>query len=99
MKTLYSIFFTLLFSFSFAQSDSLYLFELNTADRLQQLKSSKIKIGGYGQIDYNQPLVENTKSAGTLDVHRVILFFGYSFNPKWELITEIELEHVKEVFV
>lgn len=99
MKNILSLLFTLLFGFSFAQNDSLRLFELNTADRLQQLESSKIKIGGYGQVDYNQPLAENTKSAGTLDVHRVILFFGYSFDSKWELITEIELEHVKEVFV
>lgn len=99
MKTIFSILFTLLFSISFAQTGNLNFLDMNSGDRLKEQKSSKVKIGGYGQIDYNQPLVKDTKNPGNLDVHRVILFFGYSFSPKWELITELEFEHVKEVFV
>ncbi len=36
---------------------------------------------------------------GGLDVHRLVLMFGYKFTPKTQFITEIEFEHVKEVFV
>jgi len=52
-------------------------------------------IGGYGQIDYNQPEGKN----GTLDVHRFIMFLGYKFNERVQFVTEIEFEHVKELFV
>lgn len=99
MKILVSFLFTILTAFSFAQSESSSTFEPDTENRLTQIGTSGVKIGGYGQIDYNQPLIDGVKSPGTLDVHRVILFFGYDFSPKWELITEIELEHVSEVFV
>ncbi len=61
--------------------------------------SSKLTIGGYGQIDYNQNFGEQTHQNGTLDVHRMVMLFGYKFNSKTQFITELELEHVKEVFV
>ena len=54
-----------------------------------------ITIGGYGQIDYNQ---KESKS-GTLDVHRMVVLLGYKFSDKVQLVTEIEYEHVKEVFI
>ncbi|MBT5425042.1 MAG: hypothetical protein HN936_13330 [Bacteroidetes bacterium] len=62
-------------------------------------QSQKLTIGGYGQIDYNQPLKAGYLSNGTLDVHRLVMLFGYKFTDKTQFITEIELEHVKEVFV
>lgn len=55
-----------------------------------------ITIGGYGQIDYNEP---DGSKAGKLDVHRLVLLFGYKFNDKVSFLTEIEYEHVQEVYV
>ncbi|MCB2194551.1 MAG: hypothetical protein KQH79_01755 [Bacteroidetes bacterium] len=59
----------------------------------------KLHFGGYGQIDYNQPLDKDYYQNGKLDVHRLILFAGYKFNSKTKFITEIEFEHVKEVYI
>jgi len=59
----------------------------------------KLHFGGYGQIDYNQPLDKDLRQNGKLDVHRLILFAGYQFNSKTKFITEIEFEHVSEVYI
>ncbi len=58
--------------------------------------SSKLTIGGYAQIDYNEP---DGSAPGKLDVHRLVMLFGYKFNDKVSFLTEIEYEHVKEVFI
>ncbi len=55
-----------------------------------------VTLGGYAQIDYNEP---NGSAAGKLDVHRMVVLFGYKFNDKVSFLTEIEYEHVKEVYV
>ena len=70
----------------------------NTAERMMQ-DEDRLTIGGYGQIDYNQPLSSGTFQNGKLDVHRLVLMFGYKFTPKTQFITEIEFEHVREVYV
>ncbi len=70
----------------------------NTAGRMMEAEK-KLSIGGYGQIDYNQLLDNGSYNNGVLDVHRLVLMFGYKFNSKTQFITEIEVEHVKEVFV
>lgn len=72
---------------------------LTSADRLMQKNDKKLMIGGYGQVDYNQPLIQGQSNTGKLDVHRLVLLFGYNFTDKLQLFTEIELEHVKEVYV
>ena len=59
----------------------------------------RLTIGGYGQIDYNQPFGDNNLNNGKLDVHRLVLLFGYRFTDKLQFITEIEVEHIKEIFV
>jgi len=71
---------------------------INTAERLLQ-EEDRLSIGGYGQIDYNQPLEEGVYKDGLLDVHRLVLMFGYKFTEKTQFITEVEFEHVKEVYV
>ncbi len=71
---------------------------LNAAERLLA-SDSKLTIGGYAQIDYNQPIVEGEYSNGKLDVHRLVLLFGYQFSEKTKFLTEIEVEHVKEIYV
>ena len=59
----------------------------------------KLHFGGYGNIDFNQPIDKDFRQNAKLDVHRLILFAGYKFNDKTKFITEIEFEHVKEVYI
>ncbi len=59
----------------------------------------KLTVGGYGQIDFNQPIGGNNIQNGNLDVHRLVILFGYRFNEKLSFVSEIEIEHVKEVYV
>ncbi len=54
-----------------------------------------VTIGGYGEVLYNQPQSSN----GELDVQRLVMLFGYKFDDRVQFVTEIEFEHVKEVFV
>jgi len=69
----------------------------NSAQRLLNTPIDKgITLGGYGQIDYNEP---DGSEPGKLDVHRLVLLFGYKFNDKVSFLTEIEVEHVEEIYV
>lgn len=56
-------------------------------------------IGSYGEAHYNHGIVDGTYQNGTMDLHRVIVFMGYKFNKNLQFFTEIEFEHVKEVYV
>lgn len=68
----------------------------NAAQKLfDEGTSNKLTIGGYGEIHSNHP--ENGN--GKVDVHRLVTLFGYKFNDKVQFISEIEFEHVKEVYV
>ncbi len=73
-----------------------YQIQQNGAQTILNGNLSKgINIGGYGEIDYNQVESKN----GELDVHRMVILVGYKFNDKVQFVSEIEFEHVKEVFV
>ena len=62
-------------------------------------KNQGLSIGGYGEVLYeNHNGSDNTKT-DQFDMLRAILYFGYKFNDKWVLNTEIELEHADEAFV
>ena len=101
MKTLSTFLTVLMSAVAFAQTapDSLQInpqSQQNAAQRiLSGNVSSGVTVGGYGEITYNQPEGDN----GTLDVHRMVLLFGYKFNDKVQFVTEVELEHVEEVYV
>ncbi|MBX2828695.1 MAG: hypothetical protein KTR22_11055 [Flavobacteriaceae bacterium] len=70
--------------------------QLNAAQRILSGNYGKaVTVGAYGELTYNQPEGDN----GELDVQRLVLLFGYKFNEKTQFVTEIELEHVEEVFV
>ena len=59
-----------------------------------------LHIGGYGQIDFNLKERDGKiHNNGTLDVHRLVAFLGYNFNEKTSFVSEIEFEHVSEVYV
>ncbi|MCU4177422.1 hypothetical protein [Carboxylicivirga sp. N1Y90] len=78
-------------------TDSLGLNQ-NTAQRL--LNSNKgLTVGGYGEVHFNQALDGDTYNNGKLDVHRIVMLFGYNFSEKTQFVTELEFEHVKEVYV
>jgi len=89
------------FGFSQTPQDStnVTILQQNSAQRILSNTIDKgITIGGYGQIDYNQLDGDQNKN-GKLDVHRMVLLFGYRFNDKVQFVTEIEMEHVKEIYV
>lgn len=63
---------------------------------LSEYNYNRLTIGGYAQIDYNEP---DGSEPGKLDIHRLVILLGYKFNDKVSFLTEIEYEHVKEVYV
>lgn len=101
MRKLTLLFSILVASISSAQTvpDSLYTNPQNQQNAAQRILSGNINtgvtVGGYGEITYNQPDSKN----GELDVQRLVLLFGYKFNDKVQFVTEVEFEHVEEVFV
>ncbi len=80
-----------------AQDDATQVLSKNSAEKLTATSLPKgLVIGGYGQIDYNEP---DGSAVGKLDIHRLVMLLGYKFNDKVSFLTEIEYEHVKEVYV
>lgn len=79
-------------------SDSVNNRYFNSAEKLLAT-DGHLLIGGYGEVHYNQPLQSGTRQNGNLDVHRMVMLFGYHFNQQTSFITEIEYEHVKEVYI
>lgn len=79
-------------------TDSVYNTK-NSAQTLIAGKSGNLLMAAYGEVHYNQGIAANTVQNGNLDVHRQVLLFGYKFNPKTTFITEIEIEHIKEVYL
>ena len=71
--------------------------QVNAAQRIlsSNLNQKGLTVGGYGEAHYNNISGENA----LLDVHRVVILFGYKFNERTQFITELEFEHVKEVYV
>ena len=70
--------------------------QINAAQRLLSGNYGKaVTVGAYGEVTYNQPQGDN----GELDVQRLVLLFGYKFNDKTQFVSEIEVEHVEEIFV
>jgi hypothetical protein len=79
-------------------SDSQEVSFQNSADILLG-KENKLNIGGYGEIHYNQPFANNKQELGQVDVHRMVLFFGYNFSPNTQFVTEIEYEYANEIWI
>lgn len=74
------------------------LLQINGYQRiLQNLEAvpNGMTLGGYAEILYNQPQAAN----GEIDVQRLILLFGYKFDDRTQFVTEVEYEHVKEVYI
>jgi hypothetical protein len=75
--------------------DNLYF---NSAEKLLKTKGN-LKLGGYGGVHYNQPISGDFRNNGKLDVHRFVMMMGYQFNSRTQFVTELEFEHVKEIYV
>ena len=69
----------------------------NTAQRILagNINTKGVTVGGYGEITYNRLTGNNAE----LDVQRLVLLFGYKFDERTQFITEVEFEHVKEVYI
>ena len=69
----------------------------NAAQKLvsTSVNQKGLTLGGYAEVHYNGESGKNAK----LDVHRMVLLLGYKFNDRTQFITELEFEHVKEVYV
>lgn len=80
------------------QTDSTINLYQNSAEKLLQT-SGKLVIGGYGEVHYNQPFNSKIRGNGTLDVHRMVMLMGYNFSSKTQFVSEIEFEHVSELYV
>lgn len=81
-------------------TDSITNEPLNSVNNIIRGNSGKaITLGTYAQIDYNQEFENNTYHNGKLDIHRLVLFLGYKFGDRTHFVTEIELEHVSEIYV
>lgn len=100
-KIYVAIVFGLMSAISFAQTkqDSITFDpqqQQNAAQRILSGNFSKaVTLGAYGEINYNQPEGDN----GELDVQRLVMLLGYRFNDKVQFVSEIEFEHVEEVYV
>lgn len=86
-------------SFSQTVGDSIQLDPQKQQNAAQRILSGNygksVTVGGYGEMLYNQPEGDN----GTLDVQRLVMLFGYKFDDKIQFVTEVEFEHVQEVYV
>jgi len=71
----------------------------SASTQLNNLLSSErgLSIGGYGEITYNN--LEGKSDPAEIDVQRLVILFAYKFDYRTSFVTEIEYEHVKEVYV
>ena len=79
--------------------DTLDNYHVNAVRALLESKNGGLLMGAYGEVHYEQPFGNNTKYNGALDAERMVLLFGYKFDNKTSFISEIEIEHIKEVFL
>jgi len=79
---------------AFAQNQS---FQNSAMRQLYNLANTenRLTLGGYGEINFNG----FSGKANEIDVQRLVLLFAYKFDDRVQFVTEIEYEHVKEVYV
>ncbi|KAF0129115.1 MAG: hypothetical protein FD155_2790 [Bacteroidetes bacterium] len=96
---LFIVFLITAISGAYTQStDSITNSYKNSAEKMLST-DGKLMLGGYGEVHYNQPLSAETRNNGTLDVHRMVILIGYNFSSKTQFISEIEFEHISEVYI
>lgn len=83
--------------FALAQNEKTSFYNNSSSSLIE--KESNLTIGGYGEVHFNQPLNNSEKKIGKLDVHRIVMLLGYNFSEKTQFVSELEFEHVSEVYV
>lgn len=69
-------------------------FNINSnAQKYDEFFSGEAKLGGYGELHYNVSRFDDGTFKKTLDFHRFVLFYSYSWNEEWSFMAEVELEH------
>lgn len=81
----------LIFCWALASTQTTIDFQEDGQDRLY--------IRLYAHVDYNKKIEGNINQVGKLDVHRLVTLFGYQFGKNTQFVSEIEVEHVKDIFV
>ena len=64
----------------------------DSIDSSVQVPKNRVHIGGYGEMHYNS-LTANDEDKRQLDLHRMVLFFGYDFSDSVRFVSEFEVEH------
>jgi hypothetical protein len=68
-----------------------------TADYLAEVQADRespaTRIGGYGELHYNNLESDADTDFKQADFHRFVLFFGHEFNDRLRFFSEFELEH------
>jgi hypothetical protein len=64
----------------------------DSIDSSVQVPKNRVHIGGYGEMHYNS-LTANDEDKRQLDLHRMVLFFGYDFSDNVRFVSEFEVEH------
>ncbi|TVZ38170.1 hypothetical protein P886_2524 [Alteromonadaceae bacterium 2753L.S.0a.02] len=64
--------------------------EMESASKPQ--RNSRVTLGGYGELHYNR-WDEDGEDFREIDLHRVVIFFGYEFSDRARFISELEVEH------
>ncbi len=72
-------------------------FQNSAMRHLSNLENSehRITLGGYGEVNFNG----YEGAANEIDVQRLVLLFAYKFDDRVQFVTEIEYEHVTELYV
>jgi hypothetical protein len=65
----------------------------DAVENTTETKASKVHIGGYGELHYNNWEFPDDSSFRQLDFHRFVLSFGYDFSDSIRFVSELELEH------
>ncbi len=95
-RLIYSFFLVTAALSAFGQQDNS---PQNLASTLLSNTGQKLNIGGYGQVDMTTQLQSGKRSNTSLDVSRMVISLGYRFSDKTQFLTEVEFEHVKELYV
>ena len=90
---------TIFLSHSLYSQNTDTTFRQNAANTLlTNAEKNRVTMGMYAEIDYNQQFGDSVKHAGNLDAHRLVLLFAYKFTNRATFVTEIEVEHVSEIY-
>lgn len=100
MKKLHQLFvLIIIFSFNFLTAQNSQPPQSTADTYINRPSDKKLMMGMYGHVDFTQPINDSLRNNGKLDVTRVVLLMNYKFNNKLDFFSEVEFEHVKELWV